>query len=224
MDEIGDQLGPVRGMRDFGMELRPVELPLLVGDHRERRAVADRDDAEARREGGDLVAVAHPHLVPLADLPQAVEQRAILGDGDEGSPEFALPLALVAGFDPAAELVAHHLLAVADAEDRQARLEQHLRRARAPFLRHPGGRSRQDDPFRLHPLIRRLGQAERRNLAIDAGFPHPARDQLRHLTAEVDDEDSFLWLHGGPVGTSAGLVKFHRHWCILRLADTFNRA
>ena len=117
-----------------------------------------RDDVEARRELGDLVAVAHPHLVPLADLPQPVEQRRILGHRQERPAEFARPFALgAAGLDPAAQLVAHHLLAVADAEDRQPAVEQCLRRARAILLGHPGGRSRQDDALGLQPLEGRRG-------------------------------------------------------------------
>src|SRR4029450_10013755 len=53
MDEVGDQFRSVRRVSDLGMELGAVELPLLVGDHRKRRAVADGDDVEAWREGGD---------------------------------------------------------------------------------------------------------------------------------------------------------------------------
>jgi hypothetical protein len=33
--------------------------------------------------------VAHPHLVPLADLPQPVEQLALLGHGEERAAELA---------------------------------------------------------------------------------------------------------------------------------------
>ncbi len=211
MDEVGDQLGAVGGMRDFGVELGAVELPLLVGDHREWRTVADRDDLEARREGGDLVAVAHPHLVPLADRPQPVEQRAFLGDGDEGAAELALPFALVAGLDPAAQLVAHHLLAVADAEDRKPGFEQLLRRARAALFRHAGGRARQDDAFGLHPLIGGQALAERGDLAINAGLAHPARDQLRHLAAEVDDKDGIGRLHGGPIAHDRPSIRERLH-------------
>ena len=40
------------------------------------------------------------------------------------------------------------------------------------------------------------------DLAIDAGLAHPARDQLRHLRAEVDDEDDVM-LHAVPLAESA---------------------
>ena len=37
-------------------------------------------------------------------------------------------------------------------------------------------------------------QLERRDLAIDAGLAHPARDQLRHLRAEIDNEHLVVML------------------------------
>lgn len=139
-DEIRDQLGAIGGVDDLGVELRAIIAAIVVGDQRERRAVADRDDTEAGGELGDAVAVAHPHLVAFADLPQSVEKDAGLGDGQEGAAEFAVALAVgAAGLDPAAELLAHHLLAVADAEDREAAVEDRLRRARAAVR---GDRSR----------------------------------------------------------------------------------
>ena len=69
VDEIGEQLGTVGSVDHLGMELCAVVAPRLVGDDRERRAVGHRDDVETGRELRDLVAVAHPHLVPLADRP-----------------------------------------------------------------------------------------------------------------------------------------------------------
>ena len=48
-------------------------------------------------------------------------------------------------------------------------------------------------PFGLEPLERIIGGVERRDLAIDPSLAHPARDQLGHLAAEVDDEDGIRW-------------------------------
>src|SRR5436305_339907 len=64
--------------------------------------------------------------------------------------------------------------------------------------------------IRLKPLERFLGRIERRDLAIDARLAHAPRDQLRHLAAEVDDEDgvSVLDRHGGPIGSIVTGVKF----------------
>ncbi len=98
----------------------------------------------------------------------------------------------------AAELVGHHLLAVADAEDRHAGDEQQVGGARAAFIGHPGGRSGQDDALGPQPVERLFGLGERRDLGIDAGLAHPARDELGHLAAEIDDQDGIgdmVWLH-----------------------------
>src|SRR3546814_374024 len=168
------------------------------------------------------LAVAHPHLMPLAYLPQAVEQHAGFGDRQEGAAEFAVAFAVgAAGFDLSAELLAHHLLAVADAEDGEAAVEHRLRRARAACCGHRGGRTRQDHPLGLHPLERRLGAAERHDLAIDASLADAAGDELGDLTAEVDDQDGFGggrgdWSrHGWPIKRPASAVQRSR-WVVGR--------
>jgi hypothetical protein len=68
-----DQLGTVRRMDDLGMELHRVIMPRIVRDHREGRAGARCDRAEAGGELGHLVSVTHPHLMRLARLPCAIE-------------------------------------------------------------------------------------------------------------------------------------------------------
>jgi hypothetical protein len=55
--------------------------------------------------------MAHPHLMRLAFLPQAVEQTAAVGNLDKGAAEFAALLA--AALDRAAELLGQGLLAIA---------------------------------------------------------------------------------------------------------------
>ena len=78
---------------------------------------------------------------------------------EEGAAELAAALALAAaGLDGAAQLVAHHLLAVADAKDRQAAVEHGLRRARAILLGHAGGGAGQDDALGREPLERGVGR------------------------------------------------------------------
>ena len=86
-----------------------------------------RVDAKAGRQAGDAVAVAHPHRIALAGLPDAVEESAGLDDLDLGAAEFAGMAAL----DRAAELLGHGLLAVADAEHRHADSKIACGRARA---------------------------------------------------------------------------------------------
>ena len=99
-DKIGDQLGAVGRVDDLGVELRSVIAAFVIGDQREGRAIADRDNTKTGGKFGHLVAVAHPHLMSLTNFPQSVEQHAWFGDGQEGAAEFTVALTIgTAGFD-----------------------------------------------------------------------------------------------------------------------------
>ena len=141
---------------------------------------------EARRHLGDAVAMAHPDLMLLTQGPGGVEQVALGFDLDIGAAEFAVMPAL----DFAAELGGHGHLAVADAEHRHAGIEDRLRRARRAGLVHRLRSAGEDHGFRLHFLEGCFRLLERHDFGIDALLAHPARDQLRHLTAEIDDQKS----------------------------------
>ena len=134
---------------------------------------------------GHPVAVAHPDRIALAFSPHALEQRALGDDLDLGAAE----LAVMAALDLAAELRRHRLLAVADAEHRHAGVEDVLRRPRRDRLGHRGRPAGEDDALRLHLAEGLLGRLERHDLGIDPLLAHPPRDELRHLRAEIDDED-----------------------------------
>ena len=137
--EVLVDLRAARRVHHFGMELDAVELALLVGDHGIGRMVRGRHDGKARRDGGDLVAMVHPHRLAVADGAQPGQQRRLFGDHDVGAAEFAG----VAAFDLAAQLVRHRHLAIADAQHRHARFEHRLRRARRALFhdRWPGRRT-----------------------------------------------------------------------------------
>ena len=83
----------------------------------------------------------------------------------------------------------HRHLAVADAEHRNAGLEDLLRRARAVAFRHRARAAREDHALRPQARERLRRLVERHDLAIDARLAHAPRDELRHLAAEIDDED-----------------------------------
>src|SRR5208282_3300931 len=110
--EIADERRTVRRVHDFEVELRGVEFALLIGDHRDRGVSRRPGRGKTGRRLGDAVAMAHPHRVALADLPNAVIQRRRLCHLDLGAAE----LAVMAALDLAAELLRHGLLAVTDAE------------------------------------------------------------------------------------------------------------
>ena len=155
--------------------------------------------------------MAHPHLVGLALGPKAVEQCTVVDDLDERAPE----LAIVGRRDPAAELMGHRLLAVADAEDRQPAVEKMLRRARALIPHHRARSAGQDYALGLKPLEGFVCGVERDDFRIDAGFADAPRDQLGNLAAEVDDKDGFKWLdrHGGRIRSDPLKRNVPEHRC-----------
>ena len=78
--------------------------------------------------------MAHPDGIAPALLPNAVEKRAWTQDLDLGAAEFAAMA--MARDDLAAELLRHHLLAIADAENRHAGVKQRGGRARRTGVQH----------------------------------------------------------------------------------------
>ncbi len=187
MRKVAQQLAALRRVVDFGVKLHTVIAPRIVGDRRVWRTVADRHSLETFGQAGDPVAMAHPDLFVRANLPQSMEQVAILYDLDEGAAEFAVVRIL----DGAAELRTHRLLAVADTQNRHVHIEHGVGGARRFHFRHTRGTAGQDD--RLGP---EGGEAvgvhlvERVNFAINAVFPHAPCDQLRYLAAEIDNKDA----------------------------------
>jgi len=184
-DEIADQFGAVGRMHHLGVEHQAVIFALLVLDDRERGVRRDAGDLEARRHSGDAIAVTHPDLVVLADLPGFLEQAARALHLDVGAAE----LAVMAALDFAAELLCHRLLAVADAEHRHAGLIDRRRRERRVLVEHGCGAAGQDHAFRPQRLQSGLGFLERNDLAIDVFLAHAAGDELGDLRAEIDDQD-----------------------------------
>ena len=184
MGEVAQQRGTMRRVHHLRMEQQPIEPPRVIGDGGERCALAYAHDTEPRRQPCHTVAMAHPDLLAPALVPDALEQHAVIGQIDERATE----LAMVRPLHLATQLVAHRLHAVADAEHRHAGLEHALRRARRASLRQAGRSAGQDDAARP-PVPDALGiGVERPDLAIHARLAQPARNELRHLAAEVEDQ------------------------------------
>ena len=175
----------VRRVHHLKMELRGVEFAVVVADDGNRRVGRDAEHLEACRQFGDAIAVAHPDRIFLALLPDALEDRAVGHHLDFGAAEFAMVPAL----DLAAELRRHRLLAVADAEHRHAGVIDRLGRERGVLVEHGSGPTRQDHRLGLHRAEGRLGLLVGHDLAIDLFLAHPARDQLGHLRAKIDDQN-----------------------------------
>ena len=167
-------LRAVRRVHDLGVELHAVDSGARRRRWRRRaRRRSSPTDAEARRHARSTRS---PWLIqtcsrsPLA--PDAVEQRAVAGHLDEGAAE----LAVVGALDLAAELRAHRLLAVADAEHRHAQLEDDLPARAALALVHRGRAAREDDALgrRIRAMrcgvdVERAGSRNRRRSRARAG-------------------------------------------------------
>jgi len=186
-----------RGVGDLGVELHAVEPPRLVGDGRERRALGGGHDMEAGRDGGDLVAVAHPHRLAIADVAQAGQQRALLGDADIGAAELPLPPAP----RPPRPIGRPR-------SSRRSRCRAPARPCRTGPAAPPGCRAARRSPARPRgspPWARsppgRRPPCRRMDLAIDAALAQAPGDQLGHLAAEVDDQHAVVagLGHGGPI-------------------------
>jgi hypothetical protein len=176
-------------VHDLGVEHGAVEVALVIGDEGEGRAAARRHHREPRRQHGDAVAMAHPHGLDGARRPDALGDGTVTGDGDLGAAE----LPRMAALDGAAEDRRHHLLAVADAEHRQAHRKHAFGWAGARTFRHAGRATREDDALGAESLDAGEGGRVGPDLAVDAGFAQAARNQLRHLAAEIEDQNAVVF-------------------------------
>ena len=88
--------------------------------------------------------------------------------------------------------MAHELLAVANAQYREAALEHDGIHSRRTLGHDAGGATRQDNGSGIEFLNEGPVDSEAGvDFAVDAGLADAPRDQLRYLRAEVDDEDFF---------------------------------
>ncbi len=178
-------------MRDLGVELDGVEAARRIGHGDDRRVLAPRGGAEAGGELRHLVAVAHPDR--LARREAGEEKAGRLLNIDLGAPV----LAAVRAAHLAAQDVRHELHAVADAEDRDAEVEELRRRRRRPRREDALRPAGEDDADRREAADLRERQVEGVDLAVDAALAHPPRDELRELAAVVEDEEGLVARPGG---------------------------
>ena len=116
----------------------------------------------------------------------------------------------MAALDRAPELLRHGHLAVADAHHRHAGIEDRLRGAGRAGLMHRFRAAGENHRLRLHLVEGLFGLVERDDLAIDAVLAHATRNELRHLAAEVDDENLVMRRgHGGRRRGAVGLCCCH---------------
>ncbi len=177
-------------VRHLGMELQRVVAPCLVGHARDRHVARGGDDLEAPGQRHHPVAVAHPYVEqavalvvdPVLDVGQ---QRRVATSAHLGVAE----LVHVARLHAAAELGRHGLHPVADPQHRHAELEHRGRRGRGARDGDRFRSAREDDAAGAEDPDLFLARVPGMDLAIDTQFPHPARDELRVLGPEIEDQD-----------------------------------
>ena len=174
--------GPLRRVRDLGVELHRVQGPFGILHRGDRDRVGPGRDAEPRGCPRDGVAVAHPHLLVGGEV---LEQDPRLGHVELGTAVLALPRRL----DLAAERLRHQLVPVADPEHRDAELEHAGVQGRRPRLVHRRGAAREHDARGRARGELGGGEVVRHDLRVDVALADPARDQLRVLRPEIDDQD-----------------------------------
>src|SRR2546423_1744333 len=127
--------------------------------------------------------MAHPHVGG-----GALRERRERPDGLEHVDARRPELAVTARSHPAPEQLRHQLQPVADAEHGNAELEQRRVAHRSALLLDARGPSAEDDALRAPRFD--VGGAEigPLNLAVDVELADSARDELRVLAAEIEDE------------------------------------
>ena len=178
-------------VRHLGMELQRVEVAGFVGHAGDGHVAGGGDELESGRHGGDAIAVAHPHVeqavafgvLAILDVEQ---QIGVAAGADLGIAE----LMHGAGLDLAAELLRHGLHAVADAQHGDVQIPHGLRRGGRIGLQHRLGATGKDDALGREGADVGVADIPGMDLAVDAQLAHAARDELRVLGAEVEDQDA----------------------------------
>src|SRR5439155_23741579 len=135
----------VLGVRDLGMKLHGVDLPLWILGRGEEAFPARAEERESGRQSLDEVAVARPDAALLGEPRQ---KRP--GARDRQGRLAVLPA--VARTNLPAQLLGEELHAVADAQDRRPTIEHRGRNSRRARLEHARGSAREDDALRVERL------------------------------------------------------------------------
>ncbi len=194
-DEVFIELFAIWRVVHFGVELNRVKVAGCIGCDGIRRVGRGAVDGKTGGELGHVIAVAHPDLFFVVCKPAVQQWQLFFGWCDVGPTEFRRATAArdFAAMHFAAQLLHHHLLAIANAQNRHAIVEHALRRAGRAGSHHAVGPAGKNDGFGrdLVDHIHRHGLV-RADFAVNVQLAQPARDQLRHLAAEIDDQKTVM--------------------------------
>jgi hypothetical protein len=131
------------------------------------------------------VDAADRYFTALEGITDPEAKRKIIGNLDPGMTE----VTRAGRLGGATQLRRHGLHAVANAQHRHAAVPHRLRRAQLVVLVGAAVAAGQDDPLGTEAADEVVGDVVGMDLAIDVRLAHPARDELRDLRAEIEDED-----------------------------------
>ena len=188
VEEVLEHVGALGRMQHLGVELHAVEAARARLHGRDGRSRARGQHVEAGRRLGDAVAVAHPGLLLAA---QPLEEQPRLEHAERRLAE----LAEVGARHGAAEVERQALHAVADAEHRDAQIEDLGVELRGVVDVHAHGAAGEDDALGRVGLDALDGHVVRHELRVHAALAHAARDELAVLRPEVEHEDGVEPLH-----------------------------
>ena len=204
-DETLQDALPLAGMGDFGMKLQAVEAALVVRDAGDRGAFGARDELEAGRQFGDLVAMTHPDIQQAVALGTGmvldIREQPRMPVGTHPGIAVFMP---VRRLHPAPELLRHSLQSIANAEHRHAQLENQRRHPRREVGGHGLGPAGENDAAGMEHADLALLHIPGMDFAIDAGLAHTPCDQLGVLGTEIQNQD--------PVGMNVAVCVHGRRW------------
>ena len=191
IEEVLQHQRAVFGVVYLGMILNAVEAARFICDSGGRAGIGVCDEFEALRNLCHVVAVAHPGNTlggqTLEQLAAGVVEGAGLAVFTRG--------VLLCGGDLTAEGVRHELAAVADAEHRDAEVEQRRVALRGGLLVNAVRAAGEDNADRVHGLDLLDRGLVRLYLTEYIMFADAARNQLIILTAEIQHKNELMIFH-----------------------------
>ncbi|MPM18370.1 hypothetical protein SDC9_64779 [bioreactor metagenome] len=197
IEEVLEDALAVLGVHHLGVPLHPGDPASQVLERCDRRPGRVGQGGETGGDGLYRVAVAHPGTEIGG---QAAQQRAGLGECGRRPPE----LRQAGAGHVAAEGGGDRLEPVADAEDRDAGVEQCRIHLRGTLGVHRLGAAGQDDRLGVAGGDLGGGGRVRHDLGEDPGLTDAACDELGILRTEVDDDDGVVGLR--PRGAARCLI------------------
>jgi hypothetical protein len=180
-EEPFQDLHPARRVGHLGVELHSEDAPLPVLHRRHRRRRGGGDTHESFRDHRDRVTMAHPHVLALG---QVTEQHRARRHLERGLAE--LPGAGVG--NGATQLHRHQLVAVTDAQHRDAELEDARIHPVGVLGVHRSRATGEDDAHRRLGADLVGGDVAGDDLGVDPRLADPPGDQLGVLGPEVEDQ------------------------------------